>query len=91
MDDSQNDIEVGDDLTIDVIVDENNVVMGAVTDEVIVVTGEKGSIVDETIDVLDADGSILMEDETISVYDADANLISETETISIALERDSSS
>lgn len=88
---SQYDIEVGDDLTIDIIVDENNVVMGAITDEVIVVTGEAGTIVDETIDVLDADGVILMEDEKISVYDADANLISETETISIALDTDSTS
>lgn len=88
---SNNEIEVGDDLTIDVIVDENNVVMGAIADEVIVVTGENGSIVDETIDVLDADGTVLMEDEKISVYDADANLIAETETISIALDSDSTS
>ena len=88
---SNNEIEVGDDLTIDVIVDENNVVMGAIADEVIVVTGANGSIVDETIDVLDADGNVLMEDEKICVYDADANLIAETETISIALDSDSTS
>ncbi len=88
---SDNEIEVGDDLTIDVIVDENDVVMGAIADEVIVVTGENGSIVDETIDVLDPDGAVLMEDEKISVYDADANLISETETIAVALDSDTSS
>jgi hypothetical protein len=88
---SDNEIEVGDDLTIDVIVDENDVVMGAIADEVIVVTGENGSIVDETIDVLDPDGAVLMEDEKISVYDADANLVAETETIAIALDSDTSS
>jgi hypothetical protein len=88
---SDKDIEIGDDITVDVIVDENNVVMGAVSDEVLVITSEDGSIVDETIDVLDADGSLLMEDEKISVYDADANLIAESETIAIALDPDTTS
>jgi hypothetical protein len=88
---SDKEIEIGDDITIDVIVDENNVVMGAVSDEVLVITSEDGSIVDETIDVLDADGSLLMEDEKISVYDADANLIAESETIAIALDSDATS
>jgi hypothetical protein len=88
---SDKEIEIGDDITIDVIVDENNVVMGAVSDEVLVITSEDGSIVDETIDVLDADGSLLMEDEKISVYDADANLIAESETIAIALDPDATS
>ncbi len=88
---SDKDIEIGDDITVDVIVDENNVVMGAVSDEVLVITSEDGSIVDETIDVLDADGSLLMEDEKISVYDADANLIAESETIAIALDPDATS
>lgn len=88
---SDKEIEIGDDITIDVIVDENNVVMGAVSDEVLVITSEDGSIVDETIDVLDADGSLLMEDEKISVYDADANLIAESETIAIALDPDTTS
>lgn len=88
---SDKEIEIGDDITIDVIVDENNVVMGAVSDEVLVITSEDGSIVDETIDVLDADGSLLMEDEKISVYDADGNLIAESETIAIALDSDATS
>lgn len=88
---SDKEIEIGDDITIDVIVDENNVVMGAVSDEIMVITSEDGSIVDETIDVLDADGSLLMEDEKISVYDADANLIAESETIAIALDLDATS
>lgn len=88
---SDKEIEIGDDITIDVIVDENNVVMGAVSDEVLVITSEDGSIVDETIDVLDADGSLLMEDEKVSVYDADANLIAESETIAIALDPDATS
>ncbi|MDP4804702.1 MAG: hypothetical protein NWR45_07100 [Candidatus Nanopelagicales bacterium] len=88
---SDKEIEIGDDITIDVIVDENNVVMGAVSDEVLVITSEDGSIVDETIDVLDADGSLLMEDEKISVYDADGNLVAESETIAIALDPDATS
>jgi hypothetical protein len=88
---SDKEIEIGDDITIDVIVDENNVVMGAVSDEILVITSEDGSIVDETIDVLDADGSLLMEDEKISVYDADGNLVAESETIAIALDPDATS
>jgi hypothetical protein len=88
---SDQEIEIGDDITVDVIVDENNVVMGTVSDEVLVITGEDGSVVDETIDVFDADGSLLMEDEKISVYDADANLIAESETIAIALDTDATS
>jgi hypothetical protein len=88
---SDQEIEIGDDITVDVIVDENNVVMGTVSDEILVITGEDGSVVDETIDVFDADGSLLMEDEKISVYDADANLIAESETIAIALDTDTTS
>ena len=81
-----NEIEVGDDLSINIVLDENGEVVGAVADEIIVATGPQGSIVDEIIDVLDADGDLVIEDEIISVYDADGNLIARDEEIRIPLE-----
>ena len=54
-------------------------------DEVIVATGPQGSVVDEIIDILDADGKLVIEDETMTVYDADANVISREEEIRIPL------
>ena len=81
-----NEIEVGDDLSIDIVLDENGEVVGAVADEIIVATGPQGSIVDEIIDVLDADGGLVVEDEIISIYDADGNLIARDEEIRIPLE-----
>jgi hypothetical protein len=80
-----NEIEVGDDLSINIILDENDQVVGAVADEVIVATGPEGSVVDEIVDVLDADGKLVIEDETMTVYDADANVISREEEIRIPL------
>ena len=80
-----NEIEVGDDLSVNIILDENNQVVGAVADEVIVATGPEGSVVDENIDVLDADGKLVIEDETMTVYDSDANVISREEEIRIPL------
>lgn len=81
-----NEIEVGDDLSINIVLDENGEVVGAIADEIIVATGPQGSIVDEIIDVLDADGDLVIEDEIISVYDADGNLIARDEEIRIPLE-----
>ena len=80
-----NEIEVGDDLSVNIILDENDQVVGAVADEVVVATGPQGSVVDEIIDVLDADGKLVIEDETMTVYDADANVISREEEIRIPL------
>ena len=80
-----NEIEVGDDLSVNIILDENDQVVGAVADEVIVATGPQGSVVDEIIDELDADGKLVIEDETMTVYDADANVISREEEIRIPL------
>ena len=80
-----NEIEVGDDLSVNIILDENDQVVGAVADEVIVATGPQGSVVDEIIDELDADGKLVIEDETMTVYDADANVISREEEIRISL------
>lgn len=80
---SENIIEVGEDVEIDVVVDADGNVVGAVVDDVIVATGAEGSIVDETIDVLDADGNVVLEDETVSVYDADGNLVAQAEEITV--------
>ena len=80
---SDNSIEVGEDVEIDVVVDENGNVVGAVIDDVVVATSAEGSIVDETIDVLDADGNVVVEDETVSVYDADGNLVAQAEEITV--------
>lgn len=81
-----NEIEVGDDLTVNIVLDEDGQVVGAVADELIVATGANGSIVDEIIDVLDADGDLVMEDEIITIYDADGNAIARDEEIRIPLE-----
>jgi len=81
-----NEIEVGDDLSINIVLDENGEVIGAVSDEVIVVTGVEGSVVDEIIDVLDADGGLVLEDEIVTIYDADGNAIAREEEIRIPLE-----
>ncbi len=81
-----NEIEVGDDLSINIVLDKNGEVVGAISDEIIVATGPQGSIVDEIIDVLDADGDLVIEDEIISVYDADGNLVARDEEIRIPLE-----
>ena len=80
------DIEIGDDLVVEIVLDENDEVVGAVSDEIIVATGEAGSGVDEIIDVLDADGGLVVEDEIITVYDADGNVIDREEEIRIPLE-----
>ena len=64
-------------------VDEDGNVVAAVIDDVVVATGAEGSIVDETIDVLDADGNVVLEDETVSVYDADGNLVAQAEEITV--------
>lgn len=83
---AQEDVEVGDDLSINIVLDENDNVIGAISDEVIVATSSEGSVVDEIIDVLDANGDLVMEDEKVTIYDADANIVAQTEEIRIPLE-----
>jgi hypothetical protein len=80
------DIEIGEEVDVAVVRDEAGDVIGTVVDDVVVATGPDGSVVDETIDVLDNDGHLLLEDETVSVYDADANLVAQEETVAIALD-----
>ncbi len=80
------DVEIGTDLDIEIVVDENDVVIGAVTDQITVMTSPDGSVVDEVIDVLDADGDLVMEDEKITVYDEDAQVVASSETIVLPIE-----
>ena len=47
----------------------------------IVATGAGGTVIDETVDVLDADGNLVLEDEIVSVFDADGNLVAVEETV----------
>lgn len=79
-------IEIGESVDVDMVVDEAGGVVGAVVDDVVVATGPEGSVVDETIDILDRDGNVLVEEETVTVFDADANLVSQEETVAIALD-----
>lgn len=83
---ADDDIEIGEEIDVEVMVDGSGEAVGAIVDDIVVATGPEGSIVDETIDVLDSDGGLLMEDETVSVYDADARLVSQEETIAIAID-----
>jgi hypothetical protein len=77
---ADDDIEIGEDIEITELVDESGAVLGTVVDDVVVVTGETGSIVDETIDVFDAEGNLVAEEEVVDIYDADGNLIAEAGT-----------
>ncbi len=80
------DIELGEEIDIEMVLNADGEAVGAVVDDIVVATGPGGSIVDETVDVLDAEGHLLLEDETISIYDADANLVAQEETVAIALD-----
>ena len=62
-------IEVVEEVEVDVVVDDDGNPVGAVVDDVIVASGPGGVVIDETIDVLDADGNIVAESETIEVIE----------------------
>lgn len=64
-------IEVVEEVEVDVLVDDDGNPVGAVVDDVIVASGPGGVVIDETIDVLDADGNIVAESETIEVIETD--------------------
>lgn len=80
---AENDVEMGESIEVSEIVDESGEVIGAVVDDVVVVTGEDGSIVEETVDVFDAEGNLVAEEDVVDVYDADGNLIAEAGEIVI--------
>ena len=56
---------------VEVMMDDQGNPVGAVVDDVIVASGPGGIVIDETIDVLDADGNIVAESETIEVIETD--------------------
>ena len=80
------DIEIGEDIQVEVVLDENDNVLGTVTDDVVVASAPEGSLVDETIDVRDADGNLIVEDEIVTVYDEEAHVIARSETITLPIE-----
>lgn len=80
------DIEIGEDIQVEVVVDENDNILGTVTDDVVVASAPEGSLVDETIDVRDADGNLLIEDEIVTVYDEDAHVVARSETVTLPIE-----
>jgi hypothetical protein len=80
------DIEVGEDIEIAAVTDDDGNVVGAVIDDVIVAVGDEGAVVDEIIEVVDADGNVIAIDETISEYDADGELVDEVEVGAVAEE-----
>ena len=76
------DIDAGTPLSSSHLIDteplsSRDAVIGVVVDDVVVVTGEDGSIVEETVDVFDADGNLVAEEDVVDIYDADGNLIAE--------------
>ena len=82
----EDDIEIGEDIEVEVIVDEDDNILGTVTDDIVVASAPEGSLVDETIDVRDADGNLIVEDETVTVYDEDAHVVGRTETVTMPID-----
>ncbi len=80
------DIEIGEDIQVEVVVDENDNVLGTVTDDIVVASAPEGSLIDETIDVRDADGNLIVEDEIVTVYDEDAHVVAKSETVTLPIE-----
>jgi hypothetical protein len=75
------DIEMGESIEVTELVDESGDVVGTIVDDVTVVTSASGSLVEETIDVFDAQGNLVVEEDIVDVYDADGQLIAETDDI----------
>ena len=80
---ADDDIEIGESIEVSEIIDESGEGIGVVVDDVLVVTGEEGSVVEETVDVFDAEGNLVAEEDVVDVYDADGNLVAEAGEIII--------
>ena len=80
------DIEIGEDIQVEIVLDEDDNVLGTVTDDIVVASAPEGSLIDETIDVRDADGNLIVEDEIVTVYDEDAHVVAKSETITLPIE-----
>jgi len=79
-------IEVDEDITIDEVRENDGTLVANVIDDLVVIAAPEGSVVDETIDVVDLEGHLILEEEIVTVYDADANVVSRDDTIAIPLE-----
>lgn len=79
-------IEIDEDITVDEVRESDGTLVATVIDDLVVTSAPEGSLVDETIDIVDLEGHLILEDEIITVYDADARVISREETIAIPLE-----
>ena len=80
------DIEIGEDIQVEIVLDEDDNVVGTVTDDIVVASAPEGSLIDETIDVRDAEGNLIVEDEIVTVYDEDAHVVAKSETITLPIE-----
>ncbi len=78
---SSDSFEMGQEFVVDVVLDEDGNLVGTIEDDLLVISGEQGTIVDETIGVMDADGTLLLEEETTWVYDEDGQLVLESEDL----------
>ena len=81
---ADDDIETGEDVDVAVLLDEDGNPIATVVDDLVVTTGPAGSVVDETIDILDSEGRVVYEDERVQIYDEDGHLVSESEQITEA-------
>jgi hypothetical protein len=79
-------IEVEEDITIDEVRENDGTLVANVIDDLVVIAAPEGSVVEETIDVVDLEGHLIVEEEIVTVYDADANVVSRDETIAIPIE-----
>lgn len=86
MSDEFDEVEVGESIEVSGLIDETGDVVGLEVDDLVVATSEAGSIVDETIDIFDADGNLVLEEEIIDVYDSEGNLIAESDDIVVITE-----
>ena len=63
---AEDNIEVGESIEVTELIGDD-----------IVVTSEDGSVVEEVIDLYDAEGNLVAEEDVVDVYDADGNLVAE--------------
>ena len=80
---SEPEIEAGESVEVTELVDDQGEIVGAVVDDLVVVTDGDTTVIDETVDLIDTDGVVVAEDETVTVYDADGGVLSESESTTV--------
>jgi hypothetical protein len=78
---ADDDIEMGESIEVTELISDNGDVVGTVVDDVTVVTSASGSMVEETIDVFDAQGNLVAEEDIVDIYDADGRLVAEEDDL----------